>query len=117
MWHDDLLVTESYIDQHYVYLVRHQGTIKGYYSYIGENDAIAKLDNLFIDPLNIGSGLGKQLMHDFLDRVRTQGFHKATLDSEPRAEAFYQKFGFRTVNHLESAIPGRALPVMELALL
>ena len=114
-WKDDLTITTDYIDINKVYkLTNKHNIIMGYYSYYFLNDAVIKLDNLFIDPPYIGHDFGTLLMNDFLKRIKSFRFEKVTLDADPNAEKFYHKFGFKTVGKLESTIKNRFLPIMEM---
>ncbi|HCX21578.1 MAG: GNAT family N-acetyltransferase [Flammeovirgaceae bacterium] len=115
-WRDDLHITEEYIQNHEVFLLRKNNQIVGYYSFIMISPSTIKLDNLFIDPKNIGKGLGRTLMNDFLSLVNNSDVSIITLESEPQVEQFYQKFGFKTVSQLKSSILNRFLPIMELKL-
>ncbi|HKO76105.1 MAG TPA: GNAT family N-acetyltransferase, partial [Flavobacterium sp.] len=74
------------------------------------------LDNLFILPEYIGKGFGKYLMNDFLNRMKEEKFNKITLDSEPNAESFYLKFGFKKIGEFETSIKNRFMPIMEINL-
>ena len=116
-WHDQLVISQNEIMEGRVWIGTLADTIVGYYSYEVLSTSAIKLDNLFLDPAYIGKGLGKVLMQDFLDRAKQQGFQTATLNAEPYAEPFYRGFGFQVVDQLNSSIPGRSLPVMELNLL
>ena len=114
-WKDDLTITTAYIDKNEVYkLSNKHNIIIGYYSYIFLNDAVIKLDNLFIDPPYIGHDYGTLLMNDFLKRIKSLKFEKVTLDADPNAEKFYHKFGFKTVGKLKSTVENRFLPIMEI---
>ena len=114
-WKDDLTITTAYIDKNEVYkLTNKHNIIIGYYSYIILNDAVIKLDNLFIDPPYIGHDYGTLLMNDFLKRIKSLKFEKVTLDADPNAEKFYHKFGFKTVGKLKSTVENRFLPIMEI---
>jgi len=112
-WSELLTITKSYIESNIVYKLLVDNAIVGYYSYINLEDDIIKLDNLFILPEYIGSGLGKLLMNDFMDRLKMTKTKKVVLDSEPNAEKFYEKFGFIKVGQIETAIKDRYLPIME----
>jgi predicted GNAT family N-acyltransferase len=114
-WNEDLTISETYILKNHVYLERQQDQIVGYYSYWAETETKAKLDNLFIAPEHIGSGLGKQLLFDFLDRVKDEGYQIVILDADPHAAEFYKKFGFKVVGKRASSVSGRFLPIMELS--
>jgi len=111
-WSELLTITKSYIESNIVYKLLVDNAIVGYYSYINLEDDIIKLDNLFILPEYIGSGLGKLLMNDFMDRLKMTKTKKVVLDSEPNAEKFYEKFGFIKVGQIETAIKDRYLPIM-----
>lgn len=112
-WTTVLTITPDYIAQNEVWKLVSDSEIIGYFSYI-ILDTEVLLDNLFIRQKNIGKGYGKLLMLDFL--AKTKNFKKVILESEPKAENFYKKFGFTTCGQKESVIKGRILPKMELVL-
>lgn len=111
-WTDVLTITPDYLSENQVYKLIADSEIAGYYSYIILSDKEILLDNLFIRQKYIGKGFGKLLMLDFLLKVKQ--FTTIKLESEPAAEAFYKKFGFKTYSRKESVIKGRFLPKMEL---
>jgi GNAT superfamily N-acetyltransferase len=114
-WQEQLTITPAYIKSHEVYkLVEHE-TITGYYSYYTDAGATV-LDNLFVLPVYIGKGFGRQLLEDFLIRTKAAGTSKITADADPNAEGFYTAFGFKTIGYKVTQIEGRFLPVMELML-
>lgn len=115
-WREDLQVSKRYIEDNDVFLIRENDHITGYYSFKEVSNSTIKLDNIFINPEHIGTGLGSRLMKDFLCRVKELEMVTITLDAEPNAEKFYRKFGFKTVGQLKSSIPNRCLPKMELNL-
>lgn len=113
-WNDSLTVTKEYIQTYDVFKLVSENEIIGYYSYGYESEGVVLLDNLFILPEYMGTGLGKMLMLDFLESIRKYGIPRIRLYSDPNAEQFYTKFGFRTVGKLETKIENRFLPIMEL---
>lgn len=115
-WDDLLTISKEYIEKNNVVKLLDNGEIIGYYSFFKTEENVLKLDNLFILPEYIGTGLGKILMNNFLDHAKNQGVEKISLDAEPKAEEFYAKFGFITVGKLETLIKDRYLPIMELKL-
>ena len=115
-WRDDLQVSARYIENNEVFIIRKSDQIAGYYSFSKVSVSTVKLDNIFIDPEYIGKGLGLTLMKDFLNSVKKLEVTTVTLDSDPNAEQFYQKFEFKTVGQLKSSVPNRFLPIMELNL-
>jgi len=113
-WSEHLTITALYIKDNQVYKLLTDGGVVGYYSYYTYDEAAVKLDNLFILPVFIGSGIGRLLMEDFLLRIKNTGIKKVTLESEPNAKGFYTKFGFVKTGQLETSIKDRYLPIMQL---
>lgn len=115
-WDKQLTITSAYIKNNPVFNLVEENKIMGYYSYIIEENNQVKLDNLFLLPEYIGKGLGTLLMNDFLQRMRNEKCKKIILDSEPNAEQFYQKLGFKKVGEFETSIKNRFIPIMEMNL-
>ena len=115
-WEPLLTVSAKYIEKNTVRKIVQNERILGYYSYYFIDENTLKLDNMFILPEFIGNGIGNCLMNDFLEKARASTIQKIVLDSEPKAEGFYQKFGFKTIGQLASSIKDRFLPIMELRL-
>ncbi|WP_395045389.1 GNAT family N-acetyltransferase [Flavobacterium sp.] len=115
-WKDSLTISKEYIDANEVFNLTIENEIIGYYSYtIKENNSV-KLDNLFVLPYYIGKGFGKYLINDFLIKIQKSKFKKIVLDSEPYAEKFYQKMGFKKTGSFETSIKDRFMPIMEMIL-
>lgn len=115
-WNDNLTISKDYIETNFVFKLVNNNEIVGYYSYITKEKKNILLDNLFILPEYIGKGFGKYLMRDFLNRMKNEKFEKITLDSEPNAENFYLKFGFKKIGEFETSIKDRFMPIMEMSL-
>lgn len=115
-WSSQLTINKTYIETNKVYKLVINDLIVGYYSYIILEENVIQLDNLFLLPNYIGTGLGAFLMNDFLDRCIVLKFQKITLDADPNAENFYKKYGFKIVGQIETSIKDRFLPIMELNL-
>lgn len=115
-WENNLTVSKDYIEKNEVFKLVSQDEIIGYYSYIKEENHNVILDNLFILPEYIGKGFGKYLMNDFLKRMQDEKCKKVILDSEPNAERFYQKLGFKKIGEFETSIKNRFMPIMEIEL-
>ena len=113
-WSELLTITKSYIQDNNVYKLLSDNLTVGYYSYIYLNKKEVELDNLFVLPNYIGSGFGKLLMNDFLNRIKHTEVEKVIVESEPNAEKFYCYFGFIKIGQIETTIKDRYLPIMEL---
>jgi len=115
-WSANLTVSAIYIEGNDVFKLVEENKIIGYYSYLKQEKNQVKLDNLFILPEYIGKGFGAYLMNDFLQRMRNEKYQKIILDSEPNAEEFYQKLGFKKIGEFETSIKNRFMPIMEMNL-
>lgn len=115
-WNDNLTISKEYIENNSVFKLVNGNEIIGYYSYIIKEPKNVLFDNLFVLPEYIGKGFGKYLMSDFLDRMKNENFEKITLDSEPNAEEFYLKMGFKKIGEFETSIKNRFMPIMEMNL-
>lgn len=115
-WDKNLTISQDYIRNNATFKLIDNDLIIGYYSYVSENEKTVKLDNLFILPEHIGKGFGKQLLLDFLNRMKEQKTEKIILDSEPNAESFYSKMGFVKIGEFETSIKNRFMPIMEMKL-
>ncbi|MDQ6471372.1 GNAT family N-acetyltransferase [Flavobacterium sp. LHD-80] len=115
-WDKSLTISQDYIRNNNTFKLIDNNLILGYYSYLFENEKTVKLDNLFILPKHIGKGFGKQLLLDFLSRMKEEKIEKIILDSEPNAENFYAKMGFVKIGEFETSIKNRFMPIMEMKL-
>lgn len=115
-WSSQLTITTNYIETNKIYKLVINDLVVGYYSYVILEENVVQLDNLFVLPEYIGTGLGTFLMNDFLDRCKALKFQKVVLDADPNAENFYKKHGFKTIGQIETSIKDRFLPIMELHL-
>ncbi len=69
------------------------GRIAGFHSLLVVNGVI-ELEDLFVDPDDMGKGVGRALTDDAAARAREQGFDGLEVDANPHAKAFYLKAGF-----------------------
>lgn len=115
-WDKNLTISQDYIRNNNTFKLTENDLILGYYSYLFENEKTVKLDNLFILPEHIGKGFGKQLLLDFLNKMKEEKIERIILDSEPNAESFYSKMGFVKIGEFETSIKNRFMPIMEMKL-
>ena len=110
-WQEELTISPSFIEQNHVIKALEGTKIVGFYAY-AVYPKLVKLKSLFVLPSHIGKGLGRLLMHHFLDQASAAPLDTIVLDADPHAEEFYRRFGFRTVSLKPTSIPGRFLPIM-----
>lgn len=112
-WESELTITAYYLNNFNVYKLLEEDLLVGYYSWCGK-PPLALLDNLFVHPDHLKKGYGKLLMENAVKQLGVYNFKKIRLNSDPNAEGFYLKLGFNRIGELESTIPGRFLPIMEM---
>lgn len=107
---DDLAVTTDFITNNPVYVMEKNSKIIAFYSFSLHPN---RLVSLFIDPADIGKGIGKILWTDILNKAKQLNMKDFTLDSEPHAEGFYLKMGAKKIGETPSTVfPERRLPLM-----
>ena len=112
----ELTVTPAQAASGLVQVYEEGGRAFGFYLLEVRNGS-ADVAMLFVEPAAIGRGIGRALWQHLVAEARRLELAKVTIESDPNAEAFYRAMGATTVGTAPSAsIPGRRLPLMELAL-
>lgn len=69
------------------------------------------LERLFVDPRDMGKGIGRKLFERSVFIARGLGAKEMLLDADPQAAPFYLRMGCRLIGTVMSeSIPGRSLP-------
>jgi predicted N-acetyltransferase YhbS len=113
LWHHDLTLTPSFIAEHDVFCALRDGWIVGFYALSRDGPAF-ELEHLWVDPDDIGSGIGTRLFRDAVERVRAAGGTGLRIVSDPNAEGFYCRMGARRVGEAAATPAGRRLPILGL---
>jgi GNAT superfamily N-acetyltransferase len=116
---DELAVTAEQIMDEHVYLLEANGRICGYYWLGYSCGDMITLENLFIDPDVMRSGVGTALWLHALEAAASLGYRVMQFDSDPHAEGFYLKMGARRIGEKpapQPERPDRVLPFMEMEL-
>lgn len=72
-----------------------------------------ELGMLFVEPVEIGRGVGRRLFTAALEAARAAGFTRLTVEADPHAEGFYRAMGARRIGEAPSgSVPGRYLPLL-----
>ena len=91
--------------------VADEGTIAGFSGLVG-----AELVWLFVAPGAMRRGIGAALLADACEIVRASGVGVVRVEADPFAAAFYERLGGVLRGSVPSgSIPGRVLPVYEIA--
>ena len=75
------------------------------------------LDNFFLLPAHIGSGVGRLMWDEALRRAEAAGAERMTLEADPNAAGFYERMGARLTGSVTAPDTGRRLPVYEVRLI
>ena len=112
-WQNELTILPEYISANEVYIADEAGRPLGFYALI-VRDPKAELDHLWVDPANIGTGVGKQLFLHAMQKAAGENVEEVEINSDPNAEGFYQKMGAHRVGESVSELDGqpRILPRM-----
>lgn len=91
--------------------------VAGFYAIARLSVSEFELEALFVEPLHIGSGVGRALMNHAKYHAAALGGRIIIVQSDPNAEKFYRAAGGRPAGVQESkSIPGRFLPTLEILL-
>lgn len=117
LWLPELTFSPSYIAENEFWLAVMDDAPVGYYSLEPDAEGLW-LENLWILPEYMGQGIGTQLFHHALERSRTQGVYSLKIESDPNAQAFYEKMGGVRTGERQYELEGqpRILPIMEIHL-
>lgn len=89
--------------------------ILGFYTLGSVSAGSYELEALFVEPEHIGSGVGRVLIQDAIQRLSTRGANRLIIQGDPHATEFYIAAGARQTGTRESgSIPGRDLPLFEI---
>jgi GNAT superfamily N-acetyltransferase len=89
----------------------------GFYRLLLQDDGVAELDALFVEPAAMGQGVGWSLWQHAVATATKLGCSEMLWQSDPQAEGFYLAMGAQRAGELESTVmPGRMLPFIRFRL-
>jgi GNAT superfamily N-acetyltransferase len=101
---------------HEVWVLELRGAVVGWHR-VTLHDERAELEDLWLEPALIGSGLGRLLFEHAVSVAAAHGASRLEWDAEPFAEGFYRAMGGEEIGRSPSAVEaGRTLPRMRLVL-
>ena len=106
-----LTVRPEHLERWIVQVAERQGAVVGVAAVDPE---AAELELLFVEPAAIGTGVGRALLRDALDRARAAGLDELTIESDPDAEPFYLAQGAEQLGTRVSSATGRELPLLRI---
>ena len=110
-WESDLTVSADFIRDNHVYVAEHEDGIRGFYA-LSVSGNKAELEHMWVTPASIGTGIGKELFLNAMDRAATLEVREIEISADPNAAGFYERMGASQIGETESNIDGqvRKLP-------
>jgi len=98
-----------------VLVAEEDGRAVAFASLIGRG-AVIVLDDLWVEPEEMGKGVGGELFRRAADRAKELGARTLEWEAEPNAVGFYERMGARYLRDSPPTEWGRILPVMGIEL-
>lgn len=115
----ELTLTEEQIDspESCTVVADRSGHLIGFHTLTLLADNEFELEALFVEPAQIGHGIGSLLVQDAVARATRGQGRRIIIQGDPHAAAFYRACGATLIGERESgSIPGRYLPLFEIDL-
>ena len=114
-WESDLTISPGFIRDNHVYVDEDDGQIRGFYALCVAGDK-AELEHMWVTPASIGTGIGKELFLDAMERAAKLNVNAVEICSDPNAAGFYKRMGATQIGEVDSSIEGqpRKLPRLEI---
>ena len=116
-WESDLTISPEFISGNQVFVFDCEGEIRGFYA-LCINENAAELEHMWVAPQHIGTGIGKELFLDAMERAATFNVNEVELTADPNAAGFYERMGAKRIGESNSTMDGkeRVLPRMKVDL-
>lgn len=117
IWLPSLTISSQYIQDNETWVAVADERLVAYYSLKQDGESLW-LDNLWVLPDYMGQRIGKQLFQHALERCCARGASILKIESDPNAQAFYEKLGAHKIGEHHGNVDDqiRILPVMEINL-
>jgi GNAT superfamily N-acetyltransferase len=114
-WESDLTVTPDFIRANHVYVAEEDGEIRGFYALCVVGDK-AELEHMWVTPDRIGTGVGKELFLDAMERAAELNVSAVEISSDPNAAGFYKRMGATQIGETDASLEGevRKLPRLKI---
>lgn len=106
-WEADLTVSSDFIRDNPVYVAEKEGEIHGFYALCVSGNK-AELEHMWVTPGSIGTGIGKELFLDAMDRATTLEVREIEISADPNAAGFYERMGASQIGETDASIEGQA---------
>ena len=113
-WESDLTISADFIRDNHVYVAEEDGEIQGFYA-LSVIDDRAELEHMWVTPDRIGTGMGKDLFLDAMERAAALNVNAVEILADPNAAGFYEHMGATQIGETDASLDGRSrtLPRMK----
>ena len=110
-WESDLTISSDFIRDHHVYVAEIDGEIRGFYALCVSGEK-AELEHMWVTPESIGTGIGKELFLDAMEKAAALAVRDVGIVADPNAAGFYKRMGATQIGEVDASIDGqsRTLP-------
>ena len=112
-WESDLTISADFVRDHHVYVAEADGEIRGFYALCVSGDR-AELEHMWVTPASIGTGIGKELFLDAMERAAALEIRDVEIVADPNAAGFYERMGATQIGEVESPIDGQSRKIPRL---
>lgn len=112
-WESDLTISADFVRDHHVYVAEADGEIRGFYALCVSGDR-AELEHMWVTPASIGTGIGKELFLDAMERAAALEVRGVEIVADPNAAGFYERMGATQIGEVESPIDGQSRKIPRL---
>ncbi len=114
-WESDLTISSDFIRDNHVYVAEEGGEVRGFYALCITGHK-AELEHMWVTPDLIGTGVGKELFLDAMERAAKLDVSSVEISSDPNAAGFYQRMGAMQIGETDSVVDGqtRKLPRLKI---
>jgi GNAT superfamily N-acetyltransferase len=114
-WESDLTISSDFVRDQHVYVAEVEGEIRGFYA-LCVSGVKAELEHMWVTPASIGTGIGKELFLDAMEKAAALAVRDVEISADPNAAGFYKRMGATQIGEVESPIDGqsRKLPRLKI---
>ena len=114
-WEADLTISPEFIRDNHVYVAEADGEVRGFYALCVRGEK-AELEHMWVTPACIGTGIGKELFLDAMERAAALDVRDVEITADPNAAGFYERMGARQIGEIDAPVAGlpRKLPRLKI---
>ncbi len=114
-WEADLTVSPEFIRDNHVYVFERESNVLGFYALCVSGNK-AELEHMWVTPAAIGTGIGKDLFLDAMERAAALEVREIEISADPNAAGFYERMGASQIGETDGSIDGqvRKLPRLKI---